>query len=40
MFRTSYVHIHEYCIVAHAALCGMFYMCVCQQSVRMEHVLE
>ena len=39
MFRTSYVHHQEDCIV-HAVLYGMFFMHLCKQSSRLEDVLE
>jgi len=39
MFRTSYVHHQEDCIV-HTALYGMLFMHLCKQSVRLKDVLD
>jgi hypothetical protein len=39
MFRTSYVHHQEHCIV-HAALYGVFFMHLCKQSIRLKDVLD
>jgi len=39
LYRTSYAH-HQEEYIAHAALCGMFFMHLCKQFSRLEEVLN
>jgi len=39
MYRTSYVH-HQEDNIVHAALYGMFSMCLCKQATRLKDVFD